>query len=498
VLSIPHKNEPYECVDDRIHTSFDIAEGFASNLFVSKTGICEICKESPPSKAFSLTEGRYNIGYDENVAYHEIDWALYNRGAMRTILWQVIDKKGNALLGKYLGVGGEEGKAQRSYDRTTYNGGNYVRITPLTFEAGAQSHELSSARYERFAFYKEVADLAYYGEKGDKVSLYQGENEADGGTDDTEVLREQPWTIGGSFSGHGPFEYNKLEAEIVEVIEGPLHAPDVFNSLTPDYFLISIGLDDDYSPFGKIIHPFCGEIPVDYRAVILRTNPKRKGFSRYILALKGSNYNRSDWIHTDIPQYFGAIPEQYRFSKKVAEYVEKINNWPRGDGQPLTVVGHSLGGGMAQYIVGTNRAESSFAGTWMDNDRRSSTQSMNSTRMSRQGTWWGFAFNPATLGTGTSAEVAFASRSDTPMSRFTVIRNSNDIVSNAAGRLLGNIWVLESGGHSLGSMDLTRILTVLPAPSQKFSLDASANLTISSPPLLPGFVNQQFADLDKP
>ena len=176
-------------------------------------------------------------------------------------------------------------------------------------------------------------------------------------------------------------------------------------------------------------------------------------------------------IYTDIPQYFGAIPEQYRFGKKVAKYVQTINSWPMGNSQQLVVVGHSLGGGIAQYVVGT---------CWA--------------------IWTGYCFNPATLGTGASAEIASPNEDASifPNGNFTVIRNSNDIVSNAAGRLLGNIWVLESGGHSLGSMDLTRILTVLPAPSKEFSLNANTNLPISSPPLLPGFVNQQFADLDKP
>ena len=136
-------------------------------------------------------------------------------------------------------------------------------------------------------------------------------------------------------------------------------------------------------------------------------------------------------------------------------------------------MGHSLGAGMAQYVVGMRNA------------------------------WHGYGFNPATLGTGTSAEIA--SKNHNANDRFVVIQNSNDFVSNAGGKLLGNIFVLESSlssnlvaGHTLGSMDLTRMLTVLPAPSKEFRLNANTNLPISSPPLLPGFVNQQFADLDKP
>jgi hypothetical protein len=119
--------------------------------------------------------------------------------------------------------------------------------------------------------------------------------------------------------------------------------------------------------------------------------------------------------------------------------------------------------------------------------------------------WLGYGFNPATLGTGVSAEITSIRKNIPLHQRFTVIQNSNDIVSNAGGRLIGNIWVLEPSassylvaGHTLGSMDLTRILTVLPTPSNIFSLNANTNLPISSPPLLPGFVNQQFADVDKP
>jgi len=457
VLSIAHKIEQNRCGDGYCNTSFDIAEGFASNFIVSAPEMCEICSKSFPSgKTFNLELNR-----------GKTDEELRLRGAKRTILWQVIDKNGHKLQEKF-----QEKFDARSLEadrRTTYNGGNYMRITPLTFET-SHDHNSEPASFESFSFYKEIADLAYKGKKGDKVSCYIG----GGDNDDTKVRREQPWIISQRFWGHGTFEFSKLEAEIVEVIEGPLHQPDYFNLFTPDYFANSVGLDDDYSAFKKIIHPYCGEIPVDFRAVILRTYPKEKELSNLILAFKGSNFNRSDWIYTDIPQYFGAIPEQYQFSKKVAKYVETIN-FTR---QPLFVVGHSLGGGMAQYVVGT-RSE------WP---------------------WRGYGFNPATLGTGVSAEITSIRKNIPLHQRFTVIQNSNDIVSNAGGRLIGSIWVLESSassylvaGHTLGSMDLTRILTVLPAPSNNiFSLNANINSTASSPPLLPGFVNQQFADLDKP
>ena len=463
VLSIPHKKLNNGC-EGNIRTSFYIAEGVATSLIVSNAGICDRCRRNP-LKSFHLNEGRYNSGEAEHVEYIRSKDSLYIRGAEETIIWQIMDQDGNALQSKNFDSG--DYAARESYNLSTYNGGNYVRILPITLEA-PHNDDLGANSFEPFNTYKEIAGLAYNGNVGDKALFYVTAPNNPFATDDAEEIREVPWIVSSEFYP-GPATFNKLEAEIVEVIEGPQHKPDVFNWFTPEYFPYFLGLDDDYSPFEKIVHPYCGEVPIDFRAVILRTKSKDKKLSRLILALKGSEFNRSDWIQNDIPQYFGSIPDQYIFSKMVAKYVEQINS----TGQPLTVVGHSLGGGMAQYVVGARAG-------W---------------------NWKGFGFNPATLGAGGSMEVASVGRSTDLMARFTVIQNVIDPVSNAGGWLLGNRWVLESAGHTLGSMDLTRIQTVLPAPSKSFNLgtgDQSNTPTITSPPLLPGFVNQQFSDFINP
>jgi hypothetical protein len=67
-----------------------------------------------------------------------------------------------------------------------------------------------------------------------------------------------------------------------------------------------------------------------------------------VLAIRGTEFDSIDDLLADVQQVFGAIPEQYENALSATEellpYIQQI-------GYPLTIAGHSLGGGIAQYIA---------------------------------------------------------------------------------------------------------------------------------------------------
>ncbi len=467
-MSIPHTDKGTYCIF-HMRTSFTVAEGYNADLFVSDSGRCSKCQKDRLTKSFSIKEGMYNLSVDRNNAYDATRRELRRKGIESEVLWQVKDKKGRAL--NYQPTGPYDSEKAEQDGGVTYKGGHYLRITPLTFPAWHESR-INSPLFELLTSCKTIANAAYTGVVGDKITFYLRPYGLEG-VENQVIEKEQPWYMS---EGGGVYMEKVVatDAEIIEVIQGPMHMPDIYNSYNPDYWRLLI--QNDYSAF-QATHSYCGRIPIDYRAIILRL--KQPGLStRYLLGIKGTQLNRSD-LSTDFIQFFGGIPEQYRFSLKVAEYVHQLAQADKSSGG--TVIGHSLGGGMAQYVVGC----SSFAGPWD-----------------------GYGFNPATLGWGVSAEIV-SKRDDwqlaygSPVPRFTVIQNASDIVANAPGQLLGNIWMLESSGHKIASMDLSSIATVLPAPTKDVSLVFSAdgapsNATALSPPLLPGFVNQQFSNSINP
>jgi len=66
------------------------------------------------------------------------------------------------------------------------------------------------------------------------------------------------------------------------------------------------------------------------------------------LAVRGTEFNSLSDILTDLQQVFGAIPEQYEnaltATQTVLPYIQQM-------GYRFFVVGHSLGGGIAQYVA---------------------------------------------------------------------------------------------------------------------------------------------------
>ncbi|MCV6637573.1 hypothetical protein [Candidatus Albibeggiatoa sp. nov. NOAA] len=67
-----------------------------------------------------------------------------------------------------------------------------------------------------------------------------------------------------------------------------------------------------------------------------------------LLAIRGTEFDSLDDLITDVQQLFGAIPEQYEnalaATAEMLPYIEQA-------GYSLSVTGHSLGGGVAQYIA---------------------------------------------------------------------------------------------------------------------------------------------------
>ncbi|MEK7991161.1 MAG: hypothetical protein VSS52_009165 [Thiotrichaceae bacterium] len=67
-----------------------------------------------------------------------------------------------------------------------------------------------------------------------------------------------------------------------------------------------------------------------------------------MLAIRGTEFDSLDDLLANIQQVFGAVPKQYENALSAAEelslYIQQI-------GYTLTIGGHSLGGGIAQYIA---------------------------------------------------------------------------------------------------------------------------------------------------
>ncbi|WP_353573201.1 hypothetical protein [Candidatus Albibeggiatoa sp. nov. BB20] len=67
-----------------------------------------------------------------------------------------------------------------------------------------------------------------------------------------------------------------------------------------------------------------------------------------VLAVRGTEFNSLDDLLADIQQLFGAIPEQY---ENALSATEELLPYIQQTGYSLAIAGHSLGGGIAQYIA---------------------------------------------------------------------------------------------------------------------------------------------------
>lgn len=67
-----------------------------------------------------------------------------------------------------------------------------------------------------------------------------------------------------------------------------------------------------------------------------------------VLAFRGTESSFNDIANTDIPQFFGGTPDQY---KEAAEMLNNLVRNTENSQQQIKVVGHSLGGGEASYAT---------------------------------------------------------------------------------------------------------------------------------------------------
>lgn len=436
--TVPHSvaGTTLEYCDHELRASVDIPSDETTGLFISSQGKCDRCMRK--AKDCIIAEGRYRSGHDQGVEYGRKFDHLKHPYQAATVVWRTLDPLGRLLF---------EDRSRPSNERSeaadlTYNGGHFLQIRPVVL-LSKDIMEMDCPKYELFSSYKKISELAYTGNVGDKVvfllNWFGSENIGTG----VEQMRYQPWIVGNEYTAE-PHRLVPLEASIVEVIQGPP--------------LAAIYIDPENIPFGFSFnweglefssnfefsrkHPACGIIPPDFRAIILKTHPKNPVFTRYIIGFQGSLFKRKHWIFEDLPQFFGLVPEYYSFASKVADYVYSQNIY----GQPISITGHSLGGGLAQYAVG---------------------------RLGTSG--HGYGFNPATLGSGAALELGSRSKGFGLNCRFTVIQNNNDVVSNNAGWLIGNRWVFSSGlssffvlGHTINSIDLEAFNSLVSTTGMHF------------------------------
>jgi hypothetical protein len=435
-----HKGDYFSC-SQVINAEFDIDEGVPTELVVRNLGTCGNCKDQK-NKEFRLQEGR--DGAEANDRYRR---QIQADGSNLCVLWNKIDPTAANGLNDPDGSRNDRG----------YAGGTVVELTPLVM-LPRDNTTFYAPEFELFSAFKEIAGLAYDGAVGDRIPIYLRD---DGQGGSSGIPREIPWKLTNDinmFFAESQVRTKRVEARVIEVIDGPRHISTKGYAFVDPFYIA--GLADPSSYIKE--HEVCGAIPVDFRAIILKTQT-----GEYILSIKGSKFNRSDWLYNDLPQYFGAIPPQYQFAIKVADYVGTVNS-RQGRNAPLLVTGHSLGGGMAQFVVGTSGSRNN---RW---------------------NWRGYGFNAATIGPG----CAIAMRDGKYLDRFlqfTNVRNSHDPVSGASGLLLGDIWTLRETGavnllHTIGSMNIAALQSISPATHR--DLDPRffefSNHVATVPALLPG------------
>ena len=76
-----------------------------------------------------------------------------------------------------------------------------------------------------------------------------------------------------------------------------------------------------------------------------------KGYNRLVVAFAGSEATMSDWLFTNIPNALCARTDQYESAAELLEDV--LDGWSG----PITLVGHSLAGGLVQYAMLVNELD---------------------------------------------------------------------------------------------------------------------------------------------
>jgi hypothetical protein len=241
------------------------------------------------------------------------------------------------------------------------------------------------------------------------------------------------------------------------------------------YEFIPVDIADGGGLFGgRITHP-AGRIPAGFRAVTFKCKCC-KGNPKYVVAFAGTNFwSLSDWLNnllqaTPIDHWgvsngiYGAMPlyslvagkykspelrvaPYYTFAVEYVRWVQdeylKSQVWRNSDDQfvsELTLVGHSLGGGLASFVSGRLGVR-------------------------------GFGFNSAPLVSSVQVENVKKEASR----RFTQIRTKSDPVTGVfPGKLVGEVFTVESAedyispahalimDHFMGSIG-TKVLSYEPA-----------------------------------